>query len=146
MNTQTQVKKKKSHAFRKDIYLLGIDSEGQNVWIEAPSWDCGWYWGFGYVERYTNNRNPEKAKDITSHTHIDSEFKTGDAINVNTLARRTFTKNEGIELNRLFTEFYDLQKEAGAAHNNDIAKWEKLNQVTIPTITDAIIKILTPNN
>lgn len=27
-------------------YLLGINKEGKHIWLEEPSWDCGWYWGF----------------------------------------------------------------------------------------------------
>jgi len=128
------MKTKQSHAFRKDIYLLGVDTEGQNVWLEAPSWDCGWYWGFGYVERYTNNANPSKAKDITSHTHIDSEFKKGGKIDMNNgLVETTYTKEDGIRLNELFTEFYAL-KEGANKH---------INEVLIPNITKQIIEILT---
>lgn len=63
------MKKQKSKAFRKEIYLLGCDSSGQNYWLEAPSWDCNWYWGFGYIETYTNNSNPSISKDIESHQH-----------------------------------------------------------------------------
>jgi hypothetical protein len=63
--------KKQSHAFGKDIYLLGKTTDGELIWLEAPSWDCGWYWGFGYVETYTNNRRPDLAKDISSHSHFN---------------------------------------------------------------------------
>ena len=69
--------KRKSHAFGKDIFLLGADSEGILYWLEEPSWDCGWYWGFGYIETYTNNRNPEKAKDINSHSHFSNLNRVG---------------------------------------------------------------------
>lgn len=68
------LKKKVSEAFGKKIYLLGQDNEGAFVWLEAPKWECGWYWGFGYIERYTNNRNPSLSRDIQSHTHWDSEI------------------------------------------------------------------------
>ena len=46
--------KKKIHVFGKDAYLLGKDDQGIQYWLESPSWDCDWYWGFGYVETYTN--------------------------------------------------------------------------------------------
>ena len=49
------MKKQTTTAFKKKIYLLGADAEGTKYWLEAPSWDCDWYWGFGYVETYTNN-------------------------------------------------------------------------------------------
>ena len=61
--------KRKSHAFKKDIYLLGADSCGNKYWLEAPSWDCKWYWGFGYIETYTNSDNPSISNDIISHQH-----------------------------------------------------------------------------
>lgn len=67
-------KKRITTAFGKKIYLLGVDQDCKNVWLEAPQWNCRWYWGFGYIERYTNNRNPSKAKDILSHTHWDTEI------------------------------------------------------------------------
>ena len=71
---KTKINKNKSHAFNKDIYLLGSDSDGIKYWLEAPSWDCDRYWGFGYVETYTNNENPSLSKDIKSHSHIESSF------------------------------------------------------------------------
>ena len=33
------MEKKKSHAFGKDVYLLGTIN-GRYQWLEAPSWDC----------------------------------------------------------------------------------------------------------
>jgi len=61
--------KQKTHAFGKDVYLLGKRKTGELIWLEEASWDCDWYWGFGYIEEYTNNLHPEKSKDITSHSH-----------------------------------------------------------------------------
>lgn len=68
------MKKKVSFAFGKKVYLLGKDKKGKFYWLEEPSWDCGWYWGFGYVETYTNNKNPHLAKDCASHSHFDRLF------------------------------------------------------------------------
>ena len=68
------MKKQKSHAFGKDIYLLGKDSDGTMYWLEAARWDCKWYWGFGYVETYTNNNHTSRSRDISSHQHFDSLF------------------------------------------------------------------------
>lgn len=44
--------------FISDISIGKLD--GENVRLARPSWDCGWYWGFGYIQ----NRN--------LHTHFDS--------------------------------------------------------------------------
>lgn len=74
MATKQRIPKRKDRAFGKDVYLLGIDKDGQYVWLEQATWDCGWYWGFGYIERYNIGRgkNPHLASDIRSHTHWDS--------------------------------------------------------------------------
>ena len=29
-------------------YLGKLD--GEKVWLAPPSWDCEWYWGYGYIE------------------------------------------------------------------------------------------------
>ena len=49
---------------------LGTSTElDGNVFIVLPTWDCGWYWGFGYLERWNARKD-----DIDFHTHIDSQF------------------------------------------------------------------------
>ena len=55
-----------------DYYYIGKNADGEKVWLEKPSWDCGWYWGFGYLETMMGNREPSKARDIQCHTHWDS--------------------------------------------------------------------------
>ncbi len=138
--------KKTLHVFGKDIYLLGRDNDGINYWLEAPSWDCDWYWGFGYVEPYTNNSNPSKARDISSHQHIDGLFKSEGTIKMwkTALAWHTYTKEEAEELSNLFTEFYRLKKAGEQAHQKDKTAYNQINHVEIPAIAASIIKILTP--
>ena len=75
------MEKQTTTAFKKKVYLLGEDAEGTKYWLEAPSWDCGWYWAFGYVETYTNNNYPEKSRDINSHQHFDSLFLNDSKVN-----------------------------------------------------------------
>ena len=121
--------KRKSRAFGKDVYLLGEDEQGIKYWLEAPKWSCGWYWGFGYIETYTNNNNPSLAVDINSHQHFsgfvgsqeyyDHEkgcFRKGDYIhNIYdnpTFVKTTFTENEGWTLSELMKTFYRLRETA----------------------------------
>ncbi|MFA5772755.1 MAG: hypothetical protein WC974_08515 [Thermoplasmata archaeon] len=133
MKDKNTLRKQESFAFGKKIFLLGKDSQGQNYWLEEPKWDCEWYWGFGYVETYTNNKNPRIAKDISSHQHIsgflgqqekyDSVkgcFVEDDFIHNlydnKTLTETTFTEKEGWQLSELFEQFYLLQKMAAFTH------------------------------
>ena len=47
----------------KKGYLIG-KKDGRKVWMPVPSWDCGWYWGFGYLQTYDY-------RDMCCHTHFD---------------------------------------------------------------------------
>lgn len=70
--------KKISRVFGKKIFLLGKNEFGENCWLEEASWDCDWYWGFGYIETYTNNNNPSLSKDIESRQRFDGLFLEDD--------------------------------------------------------------------
>lgn len=172
--TESKLAKQKSFAFRKDIYLLGWDADGINYWLEAPSWDCSWYWGFGYVETYTNNANPSKAKDINSHEHISGfmgqqeEYDSAkgcfvkgkyihNLIDCKKFARTTFDEKESWELSELFNQFYFLKDAAehfkhGKCNtaNSKVALWKdeakakEINEVLIPQVTARILEILSP--
>ncbi len=155
------MKKKKQHAFDKDVYLLGEDSNGIYYWLEAPKWDCDWYWGFGYIKTYTINKKPQHSRDINSHQHatdFKSEWFTEWNGSKPILKKQTFTEEEGWELSELFMQFYHLQNQAefwgrGKMHcaNTTIKSWEdkklakKINEKMIPVVTARIIEILTPN-
>jgi len=132
--SKNQLAKKESHAFGKNIYLLGEDAGGINYWLEGPTWECNWYWGFGYVETYTNNKNPRKSTDKNSHQHIDSSFlgkqeyydhvtkawKQGEYIHnlydSPKFIKTTFDEQTGWILSELFNEFYTLKKAAELFH------------------------------
>lgn len=43
-------------------YYLGINPDGEKVYLRKPEWACGWYWSFGGLE----SKN--------SWTHFDSEI------------------------------------------------------------------------
>ena len=52
----------------EDYYLIGKDNTGKRAWLEKPSWDCGWYWGFGYLQTMRPDLTPAAPCDITAHT------------------------------------------------------------------------------
>ena len=159
-----KIKKRKEHAFRKDIYLLGERKEdGKLVWLEAPSWDCGWYWGFGYLETYTNNQNPQFAKDIYSHSHFDGDILNGNGCSFdnfkNYFNKTTLTDKEIWKLCDYMITFYTLKKAAalfgaGNSHQTEDAKIETLqdkeisdiiNQKKLPELFKNIIELLKPS-
>jgi hypothetical protein len=168
------LEKRKSRAFRKDIYLVGKDKEGKLVWLEAPSWDCGWYWGFGYMEIYTNNVHPERAKDIVSHSHWNEfvgkveiyDVETGQFIHTDykyhinespLLSETVLTENESWLISDLMKSFYTLKEAAAVLGNGDshyasdpsktcqdTELANKINQEILPKLFEQVISILTP--
>ena len=154
------MKKKTTRAFNKEIYLLGKDAEGTLYWLEEPSWDCGWYWGFGYIETYTNNRNPHLAKDINSHQHFDGLFLNGNKCCIDMFneffVETTLSQSEIYELCDYMRTFYTLQKTAelykyGCSWITERAKLDILkneeqrdyiNNQVLPQVFERIKKLL----
>lgn len=61
-------------------FYFGTDKETkERIYLFKPSFDCGWYWGFGYL----GNRN--------CHYHLDS-----------------YSKGRNIDMHSALTEDYDL--------------------------------------
>lgn len=145
------MKKQTLTIFGKKNYLLGTDQNGRKLFLVAPSWDCGWYWGFGYVETYTNNSHPERSRDIAIHNHFDSLFGT----NCNLydgfkkiIKDSTLSDNELWKLCDYMRTFYCLQETAkvlgrGYSHYTEKAKLdivkdeayaERINKVVLPEL------------
>jgi len=160
MKKNNLMKKRADKAFGKKVYLLGEDEDGVKHWLEEPSWDCGWYWGFGYIETYKNNLNPNLSRDINSHSHATnfmSEYFIEWNGSIPILKNRVFNDKEGWELSELFSQFYFLRDAAenfskGKCNcaNAKVSLWKKpnlvkeINKKLIPEITKRIIEILTP--
>jgi len=161
-----KMKKEQSYAFGKDVYLLGEDKDGIKYWLEAPSFDCGWYWGFGYVETYTKNNSPSTSIDINSHQHINSGGKYKSALDwfikwngqEPILTNTPFTDNEKWKLCELFERFYLFKKMTEFYHSGfagmtelklnfhkDKKMEDYFNQIVIKEVTDEIIKIVKPD-
>ncbi len=152
-------KKHKSHAFGKDIYFLGQDSDGQNYWLEEPSWDCDWYWSVGYVETYTNNDHPDAARDIDSHQHFDGLM--GRLHLIKDLGWTTpLTDREQWTLSELMRTAYTLKETAalhhvGGAHVSanpckdmlkDPDRENYINATLLPAIFEQVKTLLSPSD
>ena len=155
--------KQKAYAFGKDCYLIGRDRVGDLIWLEAASWDCKWYWGFGYIEVYTNQAAPDTARDITSHFHWEGLLgvqKEGAYLrHINEALQETvLSDKESWALSDLMQSFYALQKAAaifqhGGSHLSSTGVEEKLknsgmaneiNRGVLPELFKAVYAILEP--
>lgn len=153
------MKKQTSHAFNKDCYLLGKDENGIYYWLEQSTFDCGWYWSIGYVETYTNNQNPSKARDIDSHQHFNGLFKDGKHNMYDNFksffVESTVSDKELWTLCELMQTLYTMREYAdtcnrGGSHFTqnpcaDLIKslnGEQINTVVMPALFEELYKLL----
>lgn len=122
--------------FDKNIYLIGINEYDEKVFLEEPSWDCGWYWGFGYLETYTNNRQITRSRDICSHSHFLDFDENNSLCSQHELKSCVLTWDELQELKRLMKQAKFL---GDAARQTRVKEYENLTE-----IHKQIIDMLTP--
>lgn len=134
--------------YPKSTYL-GTNN-GERIYLTAPSWDCGWYWGFGYLGNKNCHYHVDSMeKETPFHEAFEKHF--GNSFIIKPSDRWTFTE--------LFKTFYLLKQSAemyctGGAHisNNpckDIiinkSEESRINKEVLPAVFDEIYKILERN-
>lgn len=134
--------------------LLGKNNEGERVWMPIPSWDCDWYWGFGYVQTKDNHQHWDTS--IVGHNNKKDGSYCHNPFESKFFSETTFNSTEGWELAELFKRFYVLRESAEMfgrggchiSHPHDYLKneaWAKhINEVLIPETTKRILEILSP--
>jgi hypothetical protein len=142
------------------------NNDGQATYLSAPSWDCGWYWGFGYL----GNRNCHYHVDgLMTHEWYDTEKKCfrSERMNLFDGFKKHFGESLVVKsdnnlwtLCELFQTFYTLKETAevlgrGGSHytSNPLseliknpAEVERINKVLLPAIFEQIYKILQPEH
>jgi hypothetical protein len=163
--TTAQMPKETDKAFKKNVYLLGTDSNGVKYWLEEATWDCSWYWGLGYVETYKGK--PSRCQDIESHQHFNQLWLSShDGKFLHCLSnwegfQSTLTDREEWQLAELMATAYTLREAAevfgrGGSHyckpdaeiRGKVKKpdWvTEINEVMIPAIMAQVYALLTPN-
>lgn len=150
----------------KGAVLLGKNRDGIKEWLQPPSWDCGWYWGFGYLQTPRSHRHFSGL--VGQQEYYDYEkgiWRKGEYVHniydSPELVETTFTSNEGWKLSELFKQFYLLQSMAEYTHktpagcrvttspveqdDEKMKQWHKeINEVMIPKVTAEIMRMLTP--
>lgn len=97
----------------KKYMLLGRRKDGNKIWLEQASFDCDWYYGFGYLEVVNHRRT-----DIDEHYHFDSLFaKFGlDKFNEE-FKESVLSESELWTLFDLMRTFYILKDVSGLYHS-----------------------------
>lgn len=141
----------------KKNFFLGLNKNGDKMWLVAPSWDCGWYWGLGYINIYQQNWMPSKARDILCSTHFDYEFPSSDSF-VDEFNDTPFTENEKWKIYEYMRELYILRKYSdmmniGGAHittgsntlkdnEENYKEYNRINNILIPNVWKELETIL----
>lgn len=138
----------------KKYYLLGINKEGEEVFLEEASFDCNWYWGIGYVEIFD-----ERRKHLISHSHFSSLFL---GRNVPDSFREYFKETplsdrEMWDMLEIMKSLYSLREYSDLLHlgganitnakykeliGND-EEYKRINEIIIPKLLEDLYSILT---
>ena len=141
--------------------LLG-KNDGQNIYLSPPSWDCNWYWGFGYLGNKDCHYHVDGLKKIETY-NFDAKAWTHESVNLYNGLKRHFGDSFIVKedkdiftLAELFSTFYSLRETAemlgrGGSHyttnpckdiiiNKD--ETDRINNIVLPTVFDEIYKVL----
>lgn len=142
--------------------FIGV-RDGEEIYLSAPSWDCGWYWGFGYL----GNENCHYHVDgLTKHESYDFDNRVWkyeftslfDGFKKHFGSSLIVRDSQLWTLCELFQTFYTLKETAevlgrGGAHYTtnpckdiimNTEEVTRINTVVLPAIFEAIYKILIP--
>lgn len=134
------------------VYFLGLDADGDEMWLEAPSWRCGWYWSIGYIRTYRQTR------DMTDIGLFDYLFPNWESF-VEGFNDSPFTKDEKWSIYEDMKELYTLRKYADMMHysragiaegtktlkkekDNNAKEYERINNILIPNVWKELEGIL----
>lgn len=144
----------------KKYYLLGVDKDDEAYYLEEAHWDCGCYWGLGYVETFTNKKNPRMSKDISSHSHFNYMFMKGELCAhdefENFFADTPLTDREIWTLVELMMSAYNARAYSDMLHSGGAGQtvnpcqgiirnkqeYDRINQEVIPAIMKKVYEIL----
>lgn len=148
----------------KKIYL-GKNGDGESrgrIYLSPPSWDCNWYWGFGYLGNNHCHYHVSGLKTIEKY-NFEAKVHTTENVNLFDGFKRqfgdTFIVKEDKDiwtLTELFETFYHLKETAevlgrGGSYQttNPIAdliknteEVSRINEIVLPHLFDEIYKIL----
>jgi hypothetical protein len=123
-------------------------TDGKRIYLSKPSWDCNWYWGFGYLGNsqehyhlsgYANHRN------INMHDALLSDYELNEKIKENLwsfceLFSTAYKLKEAAEVLGRGGSLYTCNSCKSLIINKEEAK--RINEVVLPAIFNEINKII----
>lgn len=131
--------------------FLGVSVENERIYLDPPSWDCGWYWGWGYIgNSHLHYHLSSMFKKTNMHTGIKEHFKTFAITNDNDL----WTFCELVRTFYYLRETSDVLTRGGSHYTNNPCKElikdadyaKHINTVLMPAIFAETYKLFEKNN
>lgn len=142
------------------IKLGTVDNE--SIYLSPPSWDCGWYWGFGYLGNKNCHYHVDGLKTIETY-NLEAKAWTHERVNLYDGFKRHFAESFIVKADKdiwtlaeLFQTFYIL-KEVAEVYNRggsylssnpcasvikNLDEVKRINEVVLPAIFKEIYIIL----
>lgn len=129
-------------------FLIGTrpsENKNENIYLSAPSWDCGWYWGFGYLGNINCHYHLSGLMDKGNlYDGLKKEF--GDSLTIQDGKIWTFC--ELVKTAYSLKEAAELLGRGGAHYTNNPCKdiimntdeVKRINEIVLPAIFEEIEK------
>jgi len=130
-------------------YLGKRKEDGTKVYILAPTWDCNWYWSFGYLNAtgehfHLRNYGDKNWKDCLERDYILNVKLRGDNLwKFIELAKTAYKLKEVAEI--LGRGGCQLTKNPLAELIKNQTEVNRINQIVLPQVFDAIDEIFAKN-
>ena len=130
--------------------ILIFKKDNNRYYLRKPHFDCGWYWGLGYL-----------ATGRGSHGHFDSYFKDKPFYDawLDDFDDTPFTREEAYIITDYVRQLYILRKMSDMLHlgnthitsdakaleqftEQNTAEYKRINNVLIPTIWNTLVDVL----
>lgn len=133
---------------KSKVFFGTRKSDGERIYLSKPSFDCGWYWSFGYLGNsrehyhlsgYTDGRN------INMHDALLADYDLNENIKNNLwtfteLAVTAYTLKETAEVLGRGGSYYATNPCKCIITNEAEAK--RINEVVLPAIFNEISRII----
>ncbi len=155
------IDKKIVNGYNGKMFFLGKGKDGLFYYLEEPSWDCGWYWGFGYMEGFSQNKIDSGHHQ--AHTHVDSTFFDSRCSMYDKFKEffetTTLMEDEIWKLLEYHSTLYTLKEMSGITYCGgshitskvevslkDDKLYARINQEMMPAVFEDLYKLLTPKD
>lgn len=132
----------------KKILLGKVDNE--NIYLSPPSWDCGWYWGFGYLGNrnchyHIDGLNPkvDLQEAITEHFGSTLKIRVSDVWTFAELMKTFYSLKGAANILGSGSAGYTSNPVKDIIINKDEVK--RINEVVLPAVFESIYSLLERN-